>query len=111
MRWLAAVTWAVDAVGVDLEQDRDAVPGAARVLGRGRTGHNRSPRPRPWSFPPPSVGWSVPVRGPVRLRPWTARTPKPGTPGRIADGGSRKRAAKRRKRRSAGVTRAERAGC
>ena len=50
--------------------------------------HNRSHCPRPWPFPPPSMGWSVPVRGPVRLRPWTARTPKPGTHGRIADGGS-----------------------
>ena len=49
--------------------------------------HDRSCRPRPWPFPPPSVGWSVPVRGPVRLRPWTARTPEPGTHGRIADGG------------------------
>ena len=33
MRWLAAVGLAVDAVGVDLEQDHDAVPGAAGDLG------------------------------------------------------------------------------
>ena len=28
MRWLAAPAWPVDAVGVDLEQDGDAVAGA-----------------------------------------------------------------------------------
>ena len=40
------------------------------------------------------AGWTVcvtapvgPVRGLVRARPWTARTPKPGVHGRIADGG------------------------
>jgi hypothetical protein len=38
MRWLAALDLAVDAVGVDLEQDRDAAPGAARDLGRGHPG-------------------------------------------------------------------------
>ena len=30
--------------------------------GSGR--RNRSCRSRPWPFPPPSVGWSAPVRGP-----------------------------------------------
>ena len=56
--------------------------------------HNRSCRPRPWPFPPPSVGWSV-------LRPWTARTPKPGAHGRIADGGGPQIAPRRRMRWSA----------
>ena len=64
--------------------------------------HNRSCLPRPWPSPPPSVacpwpsvGRSVPVRGGFRLGSWTARTPKPGTHGRIADAASRKRASKR----------------
>jgi hypothetical protein len=45
---------------------------------------NRSHRPRPWPFPPLSVSRPVLVRGPFRLRPWSARPPEPG---RIADGG------------------------
>ena len=40
------------------------------------------------AFSAPSVSRSAPVRGPFRLRPWPARTPEPGTHGRIADGGS-----------------------
>ena len=64
--------------------------------------HDRSCRPRPWPFPPPSVGWSAPVRGPFRLRPWTARTPEPGTHGRIADGGSPQTRLEARTRWSAG---------
>jgi len=48
---------------------------------------NRSHRPRPWPFPPPSVGWSVLVRGRFTHGRWTARTPEPGAHGRIADGG------------------------
>ena len=70
--------------------------------------HNRSHRPRPWPFPPSSVDWSVAVRGPVRARPWpacdglsTARTPKPGTHGRIADGGGPKSRLETHNRRSA----------
>lgn len=38
MRWLAASGLAVDAVGVDLEQDGDAVAGAAGDLGGGDPG-------------------------------------------------------------------------
>ena len=33
MRWLAASAWPVGAVGVDLQQDGDAVPGPAGDLG------------------------------------------------------------------------------
>ena len=40
---------------------------------------NRSHRPRPWPFPPLSVSRPVLVRGPFRLRPWSARPPEPGT--------------------------------
>ena len=43
-----------------------------------------------------------PVRGLVRARPWTARTPKPGTHGRIADGGGPQTHLERRMRWSAG---------
>jgi hypothetical protein len=46
---------------------------------------NRSCRPRPWPFPPPSVRWSVAVRGRFRHGRWTARTPEPGAHGRIDD--------------------------
>ena len=38
MRWLAAPALAVDAVGVDLEQDGDAVAGAAGNFGGGDPG-------------------------------------------------------------------------
>ena len=40
-------------------------------------------RPRPWAGPRPSVARSG-------SGPWTARTPEPGTHGRIADGGGPK---------------------
>ena len=67
----------------------------------------RSHRPRPWPSPPPSVGWSVGVRGLVRARPWpvdhgrwTARTPEPGAHGRIADGGGPKSRLEAHSRRS-----------
>jgi len=42
---------------------------------------SRSHRPRPWPFPPPSVRWSVAVRGRFRRGRWTARTTEPGTHG------------------------------
>jgi hypothetical protein len=48
---------------------------------------DRSHRPRPWPFPPPSVGRSVAVRGRFTHGRWTARTPERGAHGRIADGG------------------------
>ena len=67
--------------------------------------HNRSCRPRPWPFPRPSVGWSAPVRGRFLLfthGPSTARTPKPGAHGHIADGGGPKSRLGRRPRWSPG---------
>ena len=54
------------------------------------------------AFPPPSVGWSVAVRGRFRLGRWTARTPEPGAHGRIADGGGPQSRLKQRPRWSAG---------
>ena len=68
-------------------------------------------RPRPWAGPWPSVGRSVPVRGGFRLGSWTARTPKPGTHGRIADGGGPQTRLEARPRWSAGVTGAGGACC
>ena len=59
-------------------------------------------RARPWAGPWPSVGWSVPVRGGFRFGSWTARTPKPGTHGRIADGGGPQTRLEARPRWSAG---------
>ena len=64
--------------------------------------HNRSCRPRPWPFPRPSVGWSAPVRGRFTHGPSTARTPKPGAHGHIADGGGPKSRLGRRPRWSPG---------
>ena len=59
--------------------------------------HDRSRRPRPWPFRPrpwagpwPSVSWSVRVRGRFTHGRRTARTPKPGAHGRIADGSGHK---------------------
>ncbi len=47
---------------------------------------NRSHRPRPWIFPPPSVARPLLVRGPSPSS--VARTaPESGAHGRIADGG------------------------
>jgi hypothetical protein len=37
--------------------------------------HNRSHRPRPWPFPPPSVAFSASVRGLIRGRPWAGPRP------------------------------------
>jgi hypothetical protein len=52
-----------------------------------------------------------PVRGLFRARPWPATAPEPGTYGRIADDGSPESRLEALTRWSAGVTRAERAGC
>ena len=57
-------------------------------------------RPRPWTGPWRSVGRSVPVRGPACDGLPTARTPKSGTHGRIADGGGHKPRLEAHNRRS-----------
>jgi hypothetical protein len=57
-------------------------------------------RPRPWTGPWPSVGRSASVRGAGCDGLSTARTPRPGTHGRIADGGGPKSRLEAHNRRS-----------